>query len=177
MALVGAHKQIVNRLLEPFAHIRVVVTATEWENFYKLRRHPDAQPEIKALADAMWEAHQASTPKKLEAGEWHLPYVTAGEYVGYDDATLLKISTARCARVSYVAPGESTASVEKDLELYDRLVGSEPVHASPTEHQATPDKIEETGAFNQLCWINPQLHGNFVGWCQHRKLMEAGSVT
>jgi thymidylate synthase ThyX len=75
----GYHKQIVNRLLEPFQHIHVVVTATEWANFFALRRHEDAQPEIKALADAIYAAMEASQPNILDEGEWHLPYVTAAE--------------------------------------------------------------------------------------------------
>lgn len=191
LANVGAHKQIVNRLLEPFTHIRVVVTATEWSNFFALRRHPDAQPEMKYLADLMWEAMQASKPALRQPGQWHLPYI---EEEDWDNAltspdetldtdpeaikTLLKISTARCARVSYRLHDGAPSTIEKDLALYDRLVGANPKHASPAEHQATPDQ-EKYSVVNDLAetridppnWRNPHLHGPFVGWVQHRKLL------
>jgi thymidylate synthase ThyX len=72
----GVHKQLVNRILEPWQHIEVVVTSTDWANFYALRDHPDAQPEIQALAQAMYAAHQSSTPVELKLGDWHLPFIT-----------------------------------------------------------------------------------------------------
>jgi len=62
------HKQIANRILEPWMHIEVVVTATNWDNFYALRDHPMAQPEIQALAAKMIDAHNASTPEVLKPG-------------------------------------------------------------------------------------------------------------
>ena len=72
----GYHKQVVNRILEPFAHINVLVTATEWDNFFELRDHKDADPSIKALAVALKEAFAESTPQLLQPGEWHLPFIT-----------------------------------------------------------------------------------------------------
>lgn len=117
----GAHKQIVNRLLEPFSHINVVVTATDYANFYALRRHADAQPEIKVLADAMFEAQEASVPVELVPGAWHLPYVKTGA----DDEgcetidTLIKLSVARCcARTSYFTHEGKPPNIEDDLRLY-----------------------------------------------------------
>jgi hypothetical protein len=161
----GYHKQIVNRLLEPFAHISVVVTATEWDNFFALRCHPDAQPEIQALANAMREAMDASTPRHLNNWEWHLPYVLPSEEDEFPirPIDLLKISAARCARVSYLTHDGKTPSVEADLKLYERLASSVPMHASPLEHQAIP-----TGDDGIEYW------GNFVGWDQFRKMVEAG---
>ncbi len=108
MVRLGLHKQIANRILEPWAHINGIVTATDWDNFYELRRHADAQPEIKALADAMWDAQQASNPYPLKPGEWHLPYVTKEdlksltfEYPDKEDLVPIAkmVSVARCARV------------------------------------------------------------------------------
>jgi len=159
----GYHKQIVNRLLEPFSHINVVVTATEWNNFYSLRRHKDAQPEIKILADAMWEAQQTSKPCLLKENEWHVPYVD--EYIGNEDR--IKLSVARCARVSYLTHDGKQPNVEADLKLYDRLIGSIPLHASPAEHQATPDTRYKGGD----SWNNKEKHGNLKGWIQYRKTL------
>lgn len=181
LSKLGAHKQIVNRLIEPFCHINVVVTATEWANFFALRRHADAQPEIHALADAIYDAMQASTPTPLKPGEWHLPYVDkdpaggdmtallqmVGEGIrGPDDDqwinnSLIKLSVARCARVSYLTHDNRKPNVAEDLKLYERLVGTNPLHASPCEHQATPDES----------WQSPHLHGNFSGWIQYRKTL------
>jgi hypothetical protein len=176
----GYHKQIVNRLLEPFSHINVVVTATEWDNFFLLRRHEAAEPHLHRLADEIFAQLASHHPDELRPGEWHLPYVSPSELSTYHDgltdlSTLIKLSTARCARVSYLTHDGAAPSVGDDLALYDRLVGSVPRHSSPAEHQATPDrldKIRQGEGNDHLVWRNPQLHGNFVGWCQHRKMLE-----
>ena len=160
----GLHKQVANRILEPFQHIHVIVTATEWENFFALRAHPDAQPEIQELAVQMMAAMLKSKPAVLKIGELHLPYVTQNERndaLLIRDDLLVKLSGARCARVSFLLHDGSLPSVTKDLELFERLVGSVPLHASPIEHQATPMNTPSA-------WS-----GNFRGWTQHRKLFEA----
>lgn len=163
----GIHKQVANRLLEPFQHIHVVITATDWANFFELRRHEDAQPEIKELADKIFEAMATSSPVVLQPGQWHLPYVRADERAALTDEVLKKVSTARCARVSYLTHDGKEPDIGKDLELYERLVGSRPLHASPAEHQATPDyRSDSFGHFN------PALSGNLAGWIQHRKEIE-----
>lgn len=162
MANNNAHKQIVNRILEPFQIIHVVVTATEWNNFFHLRCHPDAQPEIQALACAMKSAMGSSTPVPLSKNEWHLPYVSDEEKLIYRDEVLLKISTARCARVSYLKHDGTNPSVADDMTLYNRLVSSSPIHASPAEHQARPMDANVWSA-------------NFRGWLQHRQLIEGNA--
>lgn len=183
----GAHKQIVNRLLEPFLYVYGVVSFTNFENFRQLRCHKDAQPEIKFLADKMAEAYDSSTPEKLSPGEWHLPYVDEDEGNGeeLELGVLKQISAARCARVSYkVFDADRRSSVAEDVALYEKLAGGRPMHASPLEHQATPDVFEEfiysddpnsnwpnwyPGCNEDRGWQNPDLHGNFEGWIQHRK--------
>lgn len=172
MVNLGVHKQVANRILEPFQHIHVVVTATEWENFFNLRNHQDAQPEIRALAIVMREAMDASKPKVLLDGEWHLPYVLEEEYSN-TLANLRKMSAARCARVSYLTHDGKTPDIDKDLELYSRLIDSEPMHASPIEHQATPDKFVASIMCGGVMWNSAKLHGNFYGWIQNRKLVES----
>jgi thymidylate synthase ThyX len=168
----GYHKQIINRLLEPFCHINVVVTATDWANFFALRCHKDAQPEMRALAEAMRDAMVGSTPQLLRPGEWHLPYVGMKEYNElYSDERrdeiekIIRLSVARCARVSYLTQEGKTPNIAEDLALYDRLVGTVPLHASPCEHQATPDKMKNGG------YCNHKLCGNFRGWIQFRKTL------
>ena len=169
----GVHKQVVNRVLEPFQWVSGVVTATEWDNFFELRAHPDAQPEIQALAYLMQEKMEASPPREMKRGDWHLPYVQPHEFADYgDDVELLKkVSAARCCRVSYMKHDGTHANIEEDLALCNRLVGSRPLHASPFEHQATPDQwnVQRGGGFG---WDYPHLHGNFNGWIQHRKEVE-----
>lgn len=181
----GLHKQIANRILEPWAHINVVVTATDWANFFALRAHADAQPEIKELAEAMMAAMGQSDPELLEPGDWHLPYVSfddiedacAGEEPGTDYIDVLKkVSVARCARVSYLTHDGRPTSVKEDIELYDRLLGSAPLHCSPAEHQATPDTKVYLESDDEVLgipkfWENPELHGNLRGWCQLRKML------
>ena len=75
------HKQIANRITEPWMTMKTVISGTEWNNFFHLRNHPDAQPEIKALAEAMTVAYTTHLPVPLKPGEWHLPYITIGTYV------------------------------------------------------------------------------------------------
>lgn len=167
MANAGVHKQVVNRILEPFLHISVIVTATEFANWNELRAHPDAQPEIHQLALVMQEAEAASTPvyrprNRLHESAWHLPYVTERERQAYHDQPLFlaKLSAARCARVSYLNHDGSAPIIEKDIALYEALVGGRPLHASPVEHQGYPLPLAT------------QSSKNFFGWRQHRELVE-----
>ena len=183
----GLHKQIANRILEPWGHINVVCTATNYANFYHLRSHPDAQPEIRELSDMMRSVQEISTPTLLRPGEWHLPYIRPEDYAAAAEMfpsnahqiveLLKKVSVARCARVSYLTHEGKVASLEAELELYDRLVGSEPLHASPAEHQATPDyTIQANSPIGEFEWNQQELHGNFEGWIQFRKTLKGESV-
>ena len=151
LAANGLHKQIVNRILEPFQMMKVVVTATNFDNWFNLRLHPDAQPEIHKLAKVMYEALALSEPMELSYGEWHLPYIErerdeegelkyfvynqdedpSSETYGHQYIVSLtleqaqKISCSCCAQVSY---RKSDNSIEKAIAIYDRLVNSKPVH-------------------------------------------------
>lgn len=159
MNLAGLHKQVANRILEPFQFINVVVTATEWDNFFELRTHKDAQPEFQVLANEMQRVMNESTPVVKHIGEWHLPYVQMEERKMYPVDMQIQMSAARCARVSYLKHDNTKPNVEDDIALYHRLITSKPSHASPIEHQATPH-------------INPyNASGNFYGWDQYRKLI------
>lgn len=176
LAAFGLHKQICNRLLEPFGHISVVVTATEWDNFFALRCHPDADPTMRALAEAMRDAIQASNPDTAHADwSWHLPYITEDDWRSDQvqrnlqpeaNNLLAMISAARCARVSYLNHDGSSPDIDRDLALAQRLLESK--HVSPFEHQACPDVRN-----HHFGWDNKKLHGNLVGWKQFRKMVEA----
>lgn len=158
---VGLHKQWANRIVEPWQVTNTIVTATEWDNFIQLRCHSDAQPEIELLANNIRDALKESKPELLLEGGWHLPYVTEDEYNNekYSIDDLIKISVARCARVSYNNHDGTKTTLEQDIKLYDRLVGSFPQHMSPSEHQATPAK-------------DKKFYKNFKGWKQHRSFIE-----
>ena len=146
---IGLHKQVSNRLLEPFMWHVAIVTSTEWENFFNQRCSPLAQPEIRACAEAMQAAMEASTPTPLDYGSWHTPYVTAEDNLSGEEA--LKVSAARCARVSYLTQ-DGVRDISKDIELYERLIGARPMHASPLEHVARPQRIDEEAAGNLRGW-------------------------
>lgn len=160
----GVHKSIVNRLLEPFMWHTVIVSATEWDGFWAQRCSPLAQPEIRVAAEAMCVAYYGSTPDKLEYGEWHLPYVSTHEYLSLDIETVRRISVARCARVSYLTH-DGKRDIQADLDLYNKLVTADPMHASPLEHVATPSEWDDC--------LTPEP-GNFTGWLQLRHFVEAG---
>lgn len=160
MAEAGYHKQITNRLLEPFQRIKVVVTATEWDNFFWLRFHKAAQPEIQELARCMLVAKKRSVAEVLQVGEWHVPYVKTLKFdnsprvyckwvkerilsdgqvehtfeeMSLEDA--LHVSASCSAQVSY---RKTDDSLEKADKVWQMLTTDERIHSSPTEHQATP---------------------------------------
>ncbi|MCX9024643.1 MAG: FAD-dependent thymidylate synthase [Candidatus Methanoperedens sp.] len=173
LADLEVHKQYANRILEPWAHITVIATATDWDNFFALRIHPAAQPEICELATQMWNLYKDHKPKEeVRTGYWHLPLVTEDEIKECcalfgvnclkESEEALKIaikrSVAKCARVSYKNHDGTTNTLTQDIELYNRLLGSSPIHASPAEHQARADGIYK-------------YSGNFRGWVQYRKML------
>jgi hypothetical protein len=163
----GLAKQVANRLLEPFQWMHTIVTATDWDNLYELRDHADAEPNFQALAKAMRAAQAASEPAARRGTRysplaWHLPYVTEQERFQHaaNVGLLSKLSAARCARVSYLNHDGTRPEIEKDLALYDRLVGSRPLHSGPVEHQAYPLPLAT------------QRSRNFRGWRHHREMVE-----
>jgi hypothetical protein len=172
----GMHKQWANRPLEWFGWIDVLVSATHWNNFWELRISEYAQPEFNDLAILMKDAMATSQPKLLAPRQWHLPYITDRERSLHSIDYLLKLSTARCARLSY-KPFDGADSEEAEIARYEKLVVSRPVHASPSEHQATPDFPSSgryyyvAGRLHSRGWRSPHLHGNFEGWVQHRKMI------
>lgn len=219
----GVTKQLINRLLEPFMYHTVLVTGTEWENFFALRC-PTYQPvanttetfrskkdakkrfaseldgvnwlmvnkgqaeiHMMALAEAMYDALNESTPKQLKAGEWHIPFGDDIDEAKLDDAlkgiydirkdgfwnisdAKIKIATARCARVSYTVVGEEgkAANYENDIKLHDRLATSG--HWSPFEHCAVA--MNETFMEDSEKWS-----GNFKGFIQYRKTFQGENKT
>jgi hypothetical protein len=183
---VGLHKQIANRITEPWMTMKTVISGTEWKNFFWLRAHADAQPEIHELAIKMRDAYNASTPILLYPGEWHVPYVNtyrhfsdgdlryadaSGQEISADEAKI--ISASCCAQVSY---RKNDDSFEKANKIFDQLINSQPCHASPVEHQATPmqTEIEYWEKVHGITHQDRQgqlWSGNLRGWVQHRKLI------
>lgn len=159
MADYGAHKQITNRIIEPWGHVNHLITATDFGNWFILRCHEDAQPEIQSLAIRMLRAYLASEPKRVDVGYWHLPYITDEERSTLTPEICRRVSAARCCRVSYRTFEGKISEVEEDVALHDELLESG--HWSPFEHQAlcyTPDPSFRSGNF----------HG---GWMQHRQML------
>jgi hypothetical protein len=162
LADLGVHKQLANRLLEPFLWHTSIVSGTGWTNFFGQRRHKDAQPEFKVIADMMGQAYEASTPTPLLAGRWHMPYVEEAELEEWASAyeleagDAMRISVARCARVSSLTQ-DGRRDPAEDLALFGRMLNARPMHASPFEHVAQ-------------ALSTPEPSGNFTGWRQYRKL-------
>jgi thymidylate synthase ThyX len=173
----GLHKQNINRYTEAHQHIKVVLTSCLWDNFDWLRIHHAADPTMAALAEAIYIARHESTPNWKGPGDWHLSYITDSDYERVEqmenmDAieTLKRMSAARCARVSYNNFDGRPTSPEQDLALFDKLISegsADPIHASPTEHQATPDRYFE----RIMKFDRPDLSGNLPGWVQFRKTL------
>ncbi len=176
----GYHKQIVNRLLEPFQIMKTVVTATEFDNFFYLRSHKDAQPEIQELSNCMYECYKNSQPKVLYRGDWHTPYVNHYKdengilcYGNVKDTPLTFeqariISSSCCAQTSY---RKTDDTYEKAVNLFDRLINSKPVHGSPVEHSATPITLDWEEGVTHVDRQGNFWSGNFKGWIQFRQLI------
>lgn len=196
MSSIGSHKQIVNRLLEPFQMMKTVMTATEFDNFFWLRCDPDAQPEIQELAKCMFDAMRQSQPEGLESEQWHTPYVEhifkGGKFESYcltdEEDNVIKllteeeakaISASCCAQVSYRTLNNT---YEKAMDIYSKLASGRKVHASPFENvakvmkytnisQLEPNEVWEKGVThvdkNGDLWS-----GNIKGFIQLRQTME-----
>jgi len=200
MDALNVHKQITNRIAEAFSHISVILTGTEWANFFSLRHHPMAQPEFQRLAELMVEAYRDKDrpPAHLGPNEWHLPYVTKAEQREIPRPVCLKLSVARCARVSYNNHDGTLPDTAKDVALHDALVVAKPLHASPAEHQATPfyegaTVADSFGDPPRSRWGYPfdakwngtigapdlamPWSANFRGWFQYRQGLVGQNVT
>lgn len=169
METLGVHKEITNRLLAPFVWMTTLVSATDWANFFHLRTDPNAQKEFQVLACLAADAYYrpAVLPARLDVGDYHLPYITdedrqevSERYARTQEQEdnpyyiIRLVSTARCARVSYLTHN-GKRDIEEDTNLGRRLMTNQ--HWSPFEHVA-----EATG--DKRRW------GNFVGWKQFRKV-------
>ncbi len=163
------HKQHANRVLEPFAWHTVVVTSTEWANFFALRTHKAAQPEMQIVARLMRDAYDLSHPDELGVGEWHLPYIDNEDKPGRIE-TQIKISVSRCAAVSYERQ-DAEKSEAQLIERHDMLKNG--AHWSPFEHQARRESHHhQLNAEGQQRWW-----GNFrAPWLQYRKTFEGEDV-
>lgn len=162
LARLGCHKQVVNRLVSPWSYTKVVTTGTDeaWANFLALRADPHADPAIARVAYAAAQALVDSRPQRLTLGEWHLPYADS-KLAGGRSKDNITASVARCARVSYSTfdQPDKPSTIEADRDLCEKLLGSDPKHASPSEHQA-------------CAVIGGEQGGNFgVGWMQYRKTL------
>lgn len=157
----GVHKSLCNRLLEPFAWMTVVMSATEWNNFFRLRCHPDAEYHFQKIANMIKQSIADSVPCLRPVGDYHRPYLSPNDYewskTQADPREMLnRISVARCARVSYTTQDKESRP-EEDLELFSRLKqGSGFGHWSPMEHVARAAHGYERS-------------GPYVGWVQYRK--------
>lgn len=168
----GYHKQVANRLIEPFQRMKTVISGTEWNNFFWLRVDPEADPTIRELARIMLEAYEESIPEVLQPGQWHTPYVDhvydaeTNEFVGYmteginGEVEMLTLEEAKaisascCAQVSYRLLNSTR---DKALDIYGKLLTGRKVHASPFEHQATPKKAWKeilTSDYDVIGYVN-----------------------
>lgn len=162
----NVHKQISNRMLEPWMWHTVIFSTTDLHNFFEQRCSPLAQPEIRVVAEAIRDAVNDSVSCELNQDDWHTPYIQDDE-LDLDIEVKKKVSVARCARVSYLTH-DGVKNIEKDLELYDRLVTANPPHWSPLEHVATPDVYNKNFVTDGVKTFTIPALGNFAGWRQMR---------
>jgi thymidylate synthase ThyX len=193
LSKLGLHKQTANRLIETFTTVKMVISGTEWANFFYLRNHPDAQPEFQVLAKIMYDEYLKSIPNILKEGQWHLPYVGTefnedGSVSYYDTSnnenidleTAKMVSASCCAQVSYRV---LDTSVEKAIDIFRKLIESKPCHASPLEHAGTPISSMTNSRLpnNPATWEEGITHmrrdkslwsANFKGFIQYRQTLQ-----
>lgn len=153
----GASKETVNRLAAPFIYVHTIVTSTEWDNFFALRLSPDAQPEMRELAECMYEEYL--NYNYINETNCHHPLVTTEEIAEVNvedlsnkfyyldqliksdvkqftkklDVLKLLVSANRCKRVSHY-------NIDKKLSIEEEIDGAleslRKGHYSIAEHQA-----------------------------------------
>lgn len=172
LADAGYHKQICNRYLEPYGHITVLVSATEWSNFLALRDHADAEPHMRDLAMAVRAELEKPAMQTLQPGEWHMPFITDEDRERHCEAELVRKSCAHNASTSYKTVDGFDMTMEKAQSVYDGLLNGDLLHASPGEHTAKADfwNLHPLNP-NLRVWQHPHEHGNFKGFRQHRKML------
>ena len=160
------HKQVVNRVLEPYSPIKVVITGNAglegygWDWFIKLRNHPAAQPEIQVLAQSIADAiYSAETIED----DLHLPFITPEERAMYPEQAslrdLLKVSGARCGRVSYFYM-EPLSFAEEIAFSEDKMLALD--HWSPYDHQGVAvdyDVIASAFESDLRAWLTTLVSG------------------
>jgi len=178
LAGIEVHKMLANRIIEAYDWHTIVATATEWSNYFALRDHVMAQPEIRDSAHAARELYERNEPTLVPAGEWHLPYVT-GYDVGafafaWKEEDLVAMSAGRCAAVSYLDQENQLDPVGDVKRAWERLIPAG--HMSPTEHPAmslTRSQWQALARAQANEWIERRIPvGNFWGWRQWRKTIE-----
>ena len=160
LAALGVHKQLTNRVLEPYMWARTIVTGTDWDNFMLLRRHHTTQPEMAKSANLMFEAREDSKPQETTI---HAPFLQDVELFNLGVKIALVCSAARCARVSYLNHDGSSPDVEKDKALFEMLAIENPPHMSPLEH---------VGLWEDHHKNNREYTRKFRGWTQLRAILE-----
>ncbi len=175
----GAHKSIVNRYVEPWSYITILMTATNWNNFFRLRVHPKAERHFNKVATQVRDAILASTPQILRPGEWHMPYIRPEDWQDADARNigaeiwskygsviniLTRVSAGRCARLSYLTH-DGYRNLSEDLRLFESLI-------NPIKDDGMPDEAIHAAAIEHTaqCMVDGDYRsGPFVGWHQLRK--------
>jgi hypothetical protein len=172
----GEEKETVNRRLDMYIYMHTLMTGVRdvWLNFFGLRL-ANASPTIELFAKCCFNAYAAAEPNRLSPGSWHFPFIDIHEVATTD--ILINLSAARCAHLSYndLETGRRM-TVERALGIAVKLKDTSPLHASPFEHQATPDVRLLDSFQNDHGWRSPSQHGNLPGWRQARKMIPGEAV-
>lgn len=148
---VGLHKAWANRPLEAYMYTKVLITATDWENFFKLRVHKDAQDAMEITALAIKTALHNHIPTIVEDNQYYLPYVG----ILYNPTPEeINLSVSCCAQITYNR--ELDTSPDKAASVVAKLLGDTP-HWSPFEHLAV---------------LNHNPKGSYRSWQSYRHIIE-----
>lgn len=165
MERLGVHKQVINRVLEPFLTVETLIAGTEWGNFFKLRASREAQPEFACLAYKMLDAYKESQPVVVNDG-WHGPFMDKMP-PGITTEEKKLIAVARVARISY-ANFSGEINIKDDLRLAGQLKSNG--HMSPFEFVVYP--TQDLSAVLDFTKAKPVRVANLVGFASYRSTIE-----
>lgn len=156
-----------------------------------------AEIHMMALAEAMWDAYNESTPKKLEVGEWHIPFE---DKIGYYESDRLELSRLYGSIDGRGKGMENVNILQSDLSdhhLTYLKVKISTVMAARTSYTVVGegqkplsyqrmieihDEMKNADPFHASPFehcarcANPMVpnYRNFKGWMQYRQIIEEG---
>lgn len=182
---------MLNGIALPVSMQVYLISAVDWfEARILLSQSND--PALQALDDSIRTHLDTQEPVIMQAGEWHLPFVTTaimGEIVDRAFKTtstdeereelcldlVMRVSAARCSRGGPIDIDGKETRLEDEIALYNALDADWTHCQSALGHLAFPDLVEKS--INGLdSYRTNYLHGPLRGWVSARRSAFLGAI-